>query len=211
MGKLGAERTQLFERYRPDPAVRPRGAGDRGQRATLASLRARLAHAGAADVGGIGRRLHLPHRPAAAARSRLDAARHVGPGGRALLRERRPELGTRGDDQGAPRRRQSRRRRGVPGGAASLHLAAASRLRGDPRHPFDQAPDRRPSRRRHGQGRRPQREAGPRRHPRDRVLRPDPAADLRRPQSGRCACAEPARRCARSRPPAMSSRAPPPS
>ena len=37
--------------------------------------------------------------------------------------------------------------------AAPLHLAQASRLRGHPRHPFDQAPDRRPSRRRHGQGR----------------------------------------------------------
>ena len=124
-GQARRRRAQLLERHRPDPAVRPRGAGARGQRATLAPFRARLAHAGAADVGGVGRRLHLPHRPAAAARSRLDAARHVGPGGRALLRERRPELGTRGDDQGASRGRQSRRRRGVPGGAASLHLARA--------------------------------------------------------------------------------------
>ena len=32
--------------------------------------------------------------------------------------------------------------------------------------------------------RRPQRQARPRRHPRDRVLRPDPAADRRRPQPG---------------------------
>ena len=79
------------------------------QRAAAAPFRARLAHAGAADVGGVGRRLRLPHRPAAAARSRLDAARHVGAGRRALLRERRPELGTRGDDQGAARGRRHRR------------------------------------------------------------------------------------------------------
>ena len=41
-----------------------------------------------------------------------------------------------------------RRRRGLPGRPHALHLAQASRLRGHPRHPFDQAPDRRPSRRR---------------------------------------------------------------
>ena len=66
------------------------------------------APAGAAHVGDVGRRLHLPHRPAAAPRSRLDAARHVGAGGRTLLRERRPELGARRDDQGASRGRQPR-------------------------------------------------------------------------------------------------------
>ena len=65
----------------------------------------------------------------------------------------------------------------------ALYLAQAPRLRGDPRHPLDQAPDRRPSRRQRRQGAGPQRQAGPRRHPRDRVLRPDPAADLRRTQS----------------------------
>ena len=75
----------------------------------------------------------------------------------------------------------------LPGRAHALYLAQASRLRGDPRHPFDQAPDRRPSRRRRGQGAGPQRQARPRRHPRDRVLRPDPAAHLGRPQSGAAA------------------------
>ena len=64
------------------------------------------------------------------------------------------------------------------------HLAPASRLRGDPRHPLDQAPDRCPPRRRCRQGAGSQRQAGSWRHPRDRVLRPDPATDLRRPQSG---------------------------
>ena len=83
------------------------------------------AHAGAAHVGDLGRRLHLPHRPPAAPRPRLDAARHVGAGGRALLRKRRPELGTRGHDQGASRGRQPRRRRGLPG-AISRPISGAS-------------------------------------------------------------------------------------
>ena len=52
----------------------------------------------------------------------------------------------------------------------------------------------------------PQHQARPRRHPRDRVLRPDPAADLGRPQSRAARCARPARPCARSPPPATSRR-----
>ena len=49
------------------------------------------------------RRLRLPHRPAAAARSRLHPAGDVDRRGAQLLRERRPELGARGVHQGARR------------------------------------------------------------------------------------------------------------
>ena len=208
-GQARRRRAQLLERHRPDPALRPRGRGACRQRPAVAAFRAGRAHAGPAHVGDLGRRLHLPHRPPAAPRPRLDAARHVGAGGRALLRERRPELGARRHDQGAPGGRQPRRRRGLPGRPHALYLAQASRLRGDPRHPFDQAPDRRPSRRQRRQGAGPQRQAGPRRHPRDRVLRPDPAADLRRTQSRAAPARRPARPCARSPPRAMSRPAPP--
>ena len=109
-GQARRRRAQLLERHRPDPALRPRGAGARPATTQLSRhfVRGR-AHAGAAHVGAHRRRLCLPHRPAAAARSRLDAARHLGPGGRALLRERRPELGARRHDQGAPGGRRPRR------------------------------------------------------------------------------------------------------
>ncbi len=60
-----------------------------------------------------------------------------------------------------------------------------------------------PSRRRHGQGSRPQREARPRRHPRNRILRPYPAAHLRGPQPT-LRLAPPAPPDARSPPPATS-------
>ena len=71
--------------------------------------------------------------------------------------------------------------RSLPRRAAALCLAQIHGLCGDRRRPFDQAPDpcaQGPWRDR-GQG--PQRQARPRRHPRDRVLRADPAADRRRP------------------------------
>ena len=72
----------------------------------------------------------------------------------------------------------------VPEGAGPLRLAAQPGLRRRPRHPGDQAPDPRPQdRRRSGRGGR-QSEAGARRHPRDRILRPDAAADPGRPRSG---------------------------
>ena len=78
--------------------------------------------------------------------------------------------------------------------SAALRLAQNPRLRRDPGHPFDQAPDPRPSRRRRDRGGRPQHQARPRRHPRDRVLRPDPAADLGRPRPGAARLARPCRR-----------------
>ena len=117
----------------------------------------------------------------AAARSRLDAARHPRRRGADLLRGQGPELGARRHDQGAPGRRRPRGRRSLPRRAAALCLAQIHGLRGDRRRPFDQAPDpcAQGSWRDRGEG--PQRQARPRRHPRDRVLRADPAADRRRP------------------------------
>ena len=79
-------------------------------------------------------------------------------------------------------------------GAGPVHLAQAPRLRGDPRHPVDQAADQRLSRLRHDPGARPRPQGRPRRHPRDRVLRPDPAADPGRPRCRRCAWRRPAPR-----------------
>ena len=65
--------------------------------------------------------------------------------------------------------------------ALALHLAQISRLRRGRRHPRDEAADPRLSRSRRDRGRGPQHQARPRRHPRDRVLRADPAAHRRRP------------------------------
>jgi glutamate-ammonia-ligase adenylyltransferase len=65
--------------------------------------------------------------------------------------------------------------------AAALYLAQASRLCRDRRYPFDQASDRSASRRGTNRGLGPRHQDRPRRHPRNRVFRPDPAADLGRP------------------------------
>ena len=77
-----------------------------------------------------------------------------------------------------------------------------------------------PSRLQGGGGQRPQRQAGPGRHPRDRILRADPAVDLRRPRShpshlrhgakpagaGRCRPDRPRGSVRRSRPTGSSAR-----
>ena len=68
--------------------------------------------------------------------------------------------------------------------AVAVHLAQIHRLRGARRHPRDEAADPRLQGTRRDRGRRPQHQARPRRHPRDRILRADPAADRRRPASG---------------------------
>ena len=197
-GQARRRRAQLLERHRPHPALRPRRAG--AQPATSSCARhfvrgARLLVQLMSETSADGYifRTDLRLRPdpgSTPLAMSVQAAElyyeSVGQNWeRAAMIKAHPVAGNRAV------------------GAAfladlhALHLAQASRLRGDPRHPFDQAPDRRPSRRRRGQGAGPQRQAGPRRHPRDRVLRPDPAAHLRRPQSRRCGCAAPARRCAR--------------
>ena len=101
-----------------------------------------------------------------------------------LLRDRRPELGARGADQGAAGGRRPAHRRGVPGRTRAVHLAQIFRLRRHRRHPCHEAADPRRARARDDRGRRPQHQARARRHPRDRVLRPDPATRLRGPPAG---------------------------
>ena len=95
-----------------------------------------------------------------------------------------PHLGARRDDQGAALRRRRRRRRGAARRDRAVRLAQASRLRRARRRPRHEAADADLSRPDRDRGRRPQRQGRPRRHPRDRVLRPDPAIDRRRPASG---------------------------
>ena len=102
---------------------------------------------------------------------------------RALLRGNGPELGTRRADQGARLRRRSRRRRAISSrpsrrssGAGNLDYAAIEDIHSIKRqiHAHE------------GHGEiavaRSQRQARPRRHPRDRILRADAAADPWRPR-----------------------------
>ena len=89
--------------------LRCRGAGDRRSARSDRAILAAGAAAGAHPPGPHRRRLCLPHRSAAAARPGLDAARHPGRRGAALLRGQGAELGARRHDQGAARRRRHRR------------------------------------------------------------------------------------------------------
>ncbi len=94
-GQDGRLRAQLFERHRSHRVLRPGGAGfAEGCRAGRA-VRAPDAAAGEAAAGTHRRRLRVPHRSAAAARSGLDRDRDLDGGGALLLRKRRPELGAR--------------------------------------------------------------------------------------------------------------------
>ena len=107
---------------------------------------------------------------------------HLGRRGAHLLRERRPELGARRPDQGAARGRRHRGG-GAPSSPSSRPTSGANTWtsRRSPtsiRSSARSMPINGPGEHR---GRRPQRQARPRRHPRDRVLRADPAADRRRP------------------------------
>ena len=182
-GQDGRARAQLFERHRPHRVLRRRGGRAAAGYRAGAVLRAPDARAGQAAAGAHRRRLRLSHRPAAAPRSGLDPDRDLDRRGARLLRERRPELGARGDDQGAPLRRRHRGRREASRRTLALHLAQISRLRRGRRHPRHEAADPRLSRPRRDRGRGPQHQARPRRHSRDRVLRADPAAHRRRPPS----------------------------
>ena len=71
-----------------------------------------------------------------------------------------------------------------PGRAAPLHLAQVFRLRLHRRRARHEAADPRGARARRDRGRRPRHQARTRRHPRDRVLRADAAARLRRAPPG---------------------------
>ena len=76
-----------------------------------------------------------------------------------------------------------RNRRRFPVRDRAFHLAAESGLRRHRGHPFHQAPDPRPWRPWRDRGGGAQYQAGTRRHPRDRIFRPDAATDPGRPQS----------------------------
>ena len=183
-GQDGRGRAELFQRHRPDRVLRSRrDVAGRGHRAA-AVLRARDAGAGAAAAAALRRRLCVPRRSAAAAGSGLDAGRDLDRRGAALLRAGRADLGTRGDDQGAALRRRPQGRRGAARRDRAVRLAQASGFRGARRRPRHEAADADLSRPERDRGRGPQRQGRPRRHPRDRVLRPDPAIDRRRPASG---------------------------
>ena len=194
MGKLGAQRAQLLLRHRPRPLLRSRSAGDRSIRSMATELFSRLTRRLVRilqDRTGDGYvfRTDLRLRPDPGSTPLaipVEAALHYYEGRgqnweRAAMIKARPVAGDIAAGGGLPR------------GAAALCLAQIHGLCGDRRRPFDQAPDpcaQGPWRDR-GQG--PQRQARPRRHPRDRVLRPDPAADRRRPLSANCAAARPCR------------------
>ena len=92
-------------------------------------------------AGAHGGRLRVSGRSAAASRSVLDPDRDLDRGGARLLRKPRPELGTRGADQGARLRRRPRRRRKAPARSLALHLAKISRLRDDRRRSRNEAAD----------------------------------------------------------------------
>ncbi len=104
-------------------------------------------------------------------------------GGDVLLRKRRAELGARRHDQGARLRRRYRSGRGSAQRIGAVCMAQISRLRRARRRARHEAADQRLSRPWRDRGRGPQYQARARRHPRNRVLRADPAVDRRRPQS----------------------------
>ena len=187
-GRAGARqawgaRAQLFERRRPHRALRPRRGLDSAGNGAGAAVCKADPGAGAPHAGADQRRLRAEGRPAPQARSRLDAGRALDAERLRLLRDRRPELGARRADQGAPGGGRPCARRALPRRSRAVHLAQVFRLCGDRRHPRDEAPDPRCARPRAGRRARPRRQARTRRHPRDRVLRPDAAAHLRRTAS----------------------------
>ena len=122
LGKLGGEELNyssdidLILLFRPGEPGGAR-AGPRALAVRPARARPR-AHSRRAHR----RWLRFSHRSAAAPRPALDAAGDIGPGGADLLRNRRAELGARGDDQGAPRGRRPDR----GGGSSSPSCSRSS-------------------------------------------------------------------------------------
>ena len=80
-GQDGRLRAQLFERHRSHRVLRLRGAGRAGGCRAGRAVRAPDAAAGEAAAGAYRRRLRVPHRFAAAARSGLDRNRDLDRGG----------------------------------------------------------------------------------------------------------------------------------
>ena len=132
-GQDGRLRAQLFERHRSHRLLRPGRAGARRQGRCRGVPRAHHARPGEAPAGAHRRRLRVPRRSAAAARSGLDPDRGLDRNRAQLLRQRRPELGARGDDQGARLRRRHRGRRGHP--ARSFRPSSGGSISTSPRSP----------------------------------------------------------------------------
>ena len=214
MGKHGAFELNYSRDIDISLLLRARGPGRRWPRASSprASPTASPRRCRRPAAGAHRRRLCLPRRPAAAPRPVVDAA------GR--RRARRPSTTTRASARtgsGRPSSRPAPCAGDLAAGAAFLKALKpfiwrrSLDYRRHRRHPFDQAPDPRPQDRRAAGGHGRQPEAGPRRHPRDRVLRPDPAADPGRPRPGAAQPAHPRRPRRPGATPAMSAPRPPPS
>ena len=193
-GKARCPRTQLFLRCGPRAALRPGCTNIHGRVRWPCDgplfvphrTQSRVAHGGARR-----QRLRLPHRSAPATRPSRDTARCRLARSDHLLREHGPELGACRNDQGAPGSRRPGAWQRIPRGDPLLRLAPRPGLRRGRRHPRYEAPHRRVQGRRVGRRcrpacahRRPQREAGRRRHTRDRVPGADPPARMGRPRSG---------------------------
>src|SRR6266851_665071 len=103
--------------------------------------------------------------------------------GAALLRAGGADLGTCCDDQGAGLRRRRPGGRGAGFGHCAVRLAQASGFCRPCRRARHEAADADLSRPKRDLGGRPQCQDRPRRHPRNRVFRADPAVDRRRPAS----------------------------
>ena len=170
-------RAQLFLRHRHRRVLRPRRRRARRSRRGHQDLLAHRPAAGRADGGSDRQRLCFPHRSAPSPRSGIDAGGALDRCGDGLLREPRPELGACRLDQGAAVRRRQGGGGGVRRRTRPLHLAPPPRLRDHRRHPGDEAADQRQQECRRCARRGAQRQARSRRYPRDRVLRPDAAAD----------------------------------
>ena len=197
-GQVRRRRTELFERYRPGPVLRPADA--RSLRtddptslfSQLARSLVRILQERTGD--GYVFRVDLRLRPdpgstplAIPVETALDYYEAYGQNWeRAAMIKARPVAG------------DTRRARHSCTRLSPFIWRKSSRLCGDRRHPLDQAPDPCPSRPWRDRRRRPQRQARPRRHPRDRVLRPDPAADRRRPRAGTALPRAPSTRSTRS-------------
>ena len=185
MGKLGAHELNFSSDIDLVVFFDPRGAGDRRSARGDRAVRAADPPSGPHPAG--------PHRATAMSsaptcgcgpiparrrwRSPVEAALHYYEGRgqnweRAAMIKARPVAGDIAAGEAFLKELQPYRLAQIPG------------LRGDRRRPLDQAPDPCPQGARRDRRQGPQRQARPRRHPRDRVLRPDPATDRRRPLPG---------------------------
>ena len=214
LGKHGARRAELLLRHRRLRLLRPRPPAGRARASSPRRWRCGSPRPWPRRCGEAhGRGLCLPRRPAAAARPVLHPRRRAGGRGARLLRERRPELGAGGDDQGAGLRRATWRpgRPSWPscspssGAATSTTRPSPTSTRSSARSTFTRGSTTGGAAGR--AGRRPQ--ARRRRHPRDRVLRPDPAADPAAAATRPCAARAPSTPWQALAAPAMSSPPPP--